>query len=79
MANSYMYKHTCADWLYTSEPVVDLMMDKSGSVEGVTLTTSEEYEDIPPPYSAQSSTDQLILTEMHANDEGSYIYNYTHS
>ena len=55
------------------------MMDKSGSVEGVTLTTSEEYEDIPPPYSAQSSTDQLILTEMHANNEGSYIYNYTHS
>ena len=47
------------------------MMDKSSSVETVTLTTSEEYEDNPPPYSVQSSTDQLMLTEMHV--EGNYL------
>ena len=47
------------------------MMDKSSSVETVTLTTSEEYEDNPPPYSVQSSTDQPMLTEMHV--EGNYL------
>ena len=47
------------------------MMDKSSSVETVTLTTSEEYEDNPPPYSVQSSTNQPMLTEMHV--EGNYL------
>lgn len=79
---NYMYKQL---YSYTSERVIDLMMDKSGPVEGVTSATSEKCEDTPPPYSAQSSTDQLMLTEMCADGEGKQLkfnnlsVSYTHS